>query len=229
MCAENMGDRNMQINLFGETPPTEVVTNLVRTKDWVGGSASIYKTLGASNHTDKERQVDDFYATDSIAIDCLLEKATLSHNLWECACGGGDLSKRLEALGYNVKSTDLVYRGYGTGGVDFLKCKEVFDGDIITNPPYKYAQEFVEHSLKLLPSGRKSFMFLKLQFLEGKSRRLLFDSGQLKTLYVSSRRILCAKNGEFQKMRDSGGSAVAYGWYEFEKGYCGDPIIKWIN
>ena len=197
--------------------------------DWIGNSKSIYTTLGASNHTDKERETNDYYATDSKAIDVLLEKATLSHNLWECACGAGDLSKRLSARGYDVKSTDLVYRGFGEGGVDFLQSTERFDGDIITNPPYKYAKEFVEHALSLIPTGRKVFMFLKLQFLEGKARRTLFDTGQLKTLYVSSSRILCAKNGEFEKMRESGGSAVAYGWYEFEKGYAGKPVIEWVN
>lgn len=197
--------------------------------DWVGNCKSVYATLGASNHTDKEREVNDYYATDSIAIDILLDKAKLSHNVWECACGSGNLSKRLLELGYEVKSTDLIYRGFGVGGIDFLKCNEKFDGDIITNPPYKYAKEFIEHALTLIPKGRKVFMFLKLQFLEGKTRRTLFNSGQLKTLYVSSSRILCARNGDFESARKDGGSAVAYGWYEFEKGYNGDPIIKWIN
>ena len=115
------------------------------------------------------------------------------------------------------------------GGVDFLQCKDPFDGDIITNPPYKYAREFVEHALTLIPKGKRVFMFLKLQFLEGKARRALFDTGQLKTLYVSSSRIQCAKNGEFERMKEGGGSAVAYGWYEFEKGYNGKPVIEWIN
>ena len=69
-------------------------------------------------------------------------------------------------------------------------------------------------------------MFLKLQFLESKKRRELFDRGHLKTLYVSSNRILCAKNGEFKTAESS---AVAYGWYEFEKGYKGKPTIEWIN
>ena len=71
-------------------------------------------------------------------------------------------------------------------------------------------------------------MFLKLTFLEGKKRRKLFDTGCLKTLYVSTSRIPCAKNGDFEKSKKEG-SAVAYGWYEFEKGYNGNPIIKWIN
>ena len=83
--------------------------------------------------------------------------------------------------------------------------------------------------MELIPKGNKVYMFLKLQFLEGKTRRILFDTGQLKTLYVSSSRILCAKNGNFEEMKRAGGSAVAYGWYEFEKGYKGKPAIEWIN
>ena len=41
-------------------------------KDWTGNKNSIFKTLGASNHTDKERENDDYYATDPIAIDVLI-------------------------------------------------------------------------------------------------------------------------------------------------------------
>lgn len=58
-------------------------------KDWTGNSNSIYKTLGASNHTDKEREENDFYATESKAAELLLNLETFSKNIWECACGGG--------------------------------------------------------------------------------------------------------------------------------------------
>ena len=77
----------------------------------------------------------------------------------------------------------------------------------MTNPPYKYAKEFIEHAMELIPDGCRVFMFLKLQFLEGKTRRKLFDSGCLKTVYVSSSRILCAKNANFAGMRAGGGIA----------------------
>ena len=193
--------------------------------DWVGNSNSVYKTMGASNHCDNEREQNDFYATNPKAIDELLKVTTLSKNLWEPACGLGHLSKRLEELGYTVKSTDLIDRGYGIGNVDFLKCNEIFDGDIITNPPYKYAQQFVEHALKLLKPGHKVFMYLKLSFLEGKSRRKLFDTKQLRAVYVMSSRMECLKNG----IGKFGSGAVAYAWFEFEKDYNKDPIIKWIN
>jgi hypothetical protein len=150
----------------------------------------------------------------------------IAHKVWEVSCGEGHLSKRLEEYGHEVYSTDLIDRGYGVGGIDFLECDKKWDGDILTNPPYKYAQQFVEHALELIPDDSKVFMFLKLQFLEGKSRRKLFDTGCLKTLWVSTSRILCAKNGIFE---GADSSAVAYAWFEFQKGFNGNPIIKWIN
>ena len=198
-------------------------------KDWTGNSNSIYKTLGASNHTDKERQSEDFYATEPRAAELLLELENFNENIWECACGEGDLSKVFEEAGHKVLSTDLVDRGYGQGDVDFLQCTEVFDGDIITNPPYKYAKEFVEKAIELVPDGHKVAMFLKLQFLEGKARKALFEKYPPKTIYVASGRLLCAKNGDFEGMKAGGGSAVAYCWYIWQRGYKGDTVIKWFN
>ena len=198
--------------------------------DWTGNSNSIYKTLGASAHTKEERQGEDYYATDPKAAKLLLELETFSHNIWECACGAGHLSKIFEKAGYNVRSSDLVNRGYGKSGVDFLSIDNTqWYGDIITNPPYKYAQEFIEKALQIIPGNNKVAMFLKIQFLEGRKRKNLFINHPPKTVYVSSSRLLCAKNAEFQKMIDGGGSAVAYAWYIWEKGFRGDTQLKWFN
>ena len=200
-------------------------------KDWIGNSKSVYTTLGASNHTEDEREQHDYYATDPIAIDVLINdgESEINHNVWECACGEGHLAKRLSDYGYNVTATDLIDRGFGIGDVNFLETNTIFNGDIVTNPPYKYAVKFIEHALEIIPTGNKVFMFLKLQFLEGKSRKELFKKYPPKCIYVSSSRILCAKNGDFEGMKKSGGSAVAYAWYEWEKGYTGDTVIKWVN
>ena len=198
-------------------------------KDWAGNSNSIYMTLGASNHTVKTREKHDYYATEPKALELLLELETFQPEVWECACGEGHLSEVLKSAGYNVLSTDLIDRGYGTGKVDFLKRTEPWHGDIITNPPYKYAKEFVEHSMELIQEGAKVAMFLKVQFLEGKARKKLFSKHPPKLIYVASGRLLCAKNGEFEKMRQGGGSAVAYAWFIWEKGYSGVTTLKWFN
>lgn len=198
-------------------------------KDWLGNKNSLYKTLGASNHTDKERQSEDFYATDPIAAELLLSVETFSKKIWEPACGQGHLSEVFVKHGYDVRSTDIVDRGYGEQ-LDFLFFNdEKWDGDIITNPPYKYASDFIYKALDLVEDGHKVCMFLKVQFLEGKERKKLYEKYPPKVIYVSSSRILCAKNGEFQKMIESGGSAMAYAWFVWEKGYKGDTILKWIN
>lgn len=201
-------------------------------KDWLGNQNSIYKTIGASNHADGEREKNDYYATDPKAVEILLENEQFSPYVWECACGEGHISNVLKAKGYKVKSSDLIDRGYeGTEVIDFLQTrkedlKNDFSRDIITNPPYKFAKEFVEHALDISMDSAKVAMFLKLTFLEGQARRTMFDKNPPTRIYVFSGRVKCAKNGDFEGM---GSSAVAYAWFVWEKGYKGSPIIKWVN
>ena len=202
-------------------------------KNWTGDSNSIYKTLGASNHTEKEREKNDYYATEPKAVRLLMENEYFDKRvpIWECACGENHLVDEMRKMGYKVFASDVVKRGCEDMVVDFLKVnlKKPYHGHIVTNPPYKYALEFVEKGLELLKDGYKLALFLKLQFLEGKRRKKIFLETPPKVLYVSSSRLLCAKNGGFERMRDGGGSAVAYGWFVWEKGFKGNTLIKWIN
>lgn len=195
-------------------------------KDWIGGRAAVFKTLGASNHTDNERQREDYYATEPAATEWLCKLEHFNGPILEPSCGEGHISEVLKAQGYNVTSRDLVNRGYGDEA-DFLSIDNTeWMGDIVTNPPYKYAREFVEKALQIIPDGNKVAMFLKLTFLEGKVRRNLFRTAPPIRVWVSSSRLKCAMNGEFDAM---GGSATAYAWFIWQKGYKGDTIIKWFN
>ena len=202
-------------------------------KNWVGNYNSIYKTLGASNHTDDEREENDFYATDPKALEMLLEKEEFNKYIFEPACGQGHLSEILKKHGYNVRSSDLIDRGYGQGGMDFLEYDKPIDKDIITNVPYSIGAEFVMHAMDLLTEGHKAAFFLKLTFYEGETRRALFDKYPPKVVYVSTRRIDCAKNGEFKLDKDGkqvhSGGAVCYAWFVFEKGFHGDTILRRFN
>lgn len=134
--------------------------------------------------------------------------------------------RRTEKNGYNVWSTDLIDRGYG-GVKDFFSFNAQLKDkiDIITNPPYKYAQEFVEHAMELVQEGCKVAMLLKIQFLEGKSRNELFKTYPPEKVYVFSQRVNCAKNGEFDKYKSS---AVCYAWFVWRKGFKGSPTIHWL-
>ena len=61
-------------------------------KDWTGNGNSVFKTLAASNHSDSERQPEDYYATEPRAAELLLENETFDAPIWECACGEMHLS-----------------------------------------------------------------------------------------------------------------------------------------
>lgn len=187
---------------------------------------STFRLLGASNHADHERQKDDFYATEPLATKLLVRIEDFEGDILEPACGQGHISKVLENYGYNVVSRDIVNRGYGEVA-DFLsKRNTFFDGNIITNPPYKYAQEFVEKALSIIPYGKKVAMFLKLQFMESKSRRDLFKNNPPIRVWVSSARLKCAINADFAAV---GSSAAAYAWFVWVKGFKGNTTLKWFN
>lgn len=193
-------------------------------KDWTGNSNSARTLLGSTGNADNVREDNDFYATHPLATELLLELEELSHDVWEPCCGQGHIGKVLEDKGFNVKATDLVYRGYGRGGEDFLQCTTPFNGDIVTNPPYMYAPECVIKALELIPEGYKVCMFLKLQFLEGLSHYELFKAYPPRTIYVAVRRMQCSKGGKFLDA-----SMVCYCWFVWVKGYAGSPEIRWFN
>ncbi len=197
-------------------------------KDWSGNAHSTFTALGARNYAQNEREINDYYATDPKAARLLMEVEKFSPAIWECACGEGHLAKEFEKAGYKVFASDIVNRGYGSQA-DFLQSftPPTMDCDIITNPPYSKAQEFVEHALSILKENRKVAMFLKIQFLESKARRILFDKFPPKTIYVSSSRLKCAMNGDFEKYAKS--TAICYAWFVWQKGYKGDTVVKWIN
>lgn len=141
-------------------------------KDWTGNSNSVWKTLGASNHTKEDREANDYYATSAVAIDLLKKKVDLPKQILEPACGAGHLSIRLEELGHDVYSSDLIDRGFGKTQDFFAMTEPPFEGDfaIVTNPPYSLVTPWVLHSLELVPEGSLVCMFLKTTFAESKGR-----------------------------------------------------------
>ena len=180
-------------------------------KDWTGNANSKNCNVRSAN-----AEENDYYATEPRAVEMLLGLESFNKNIWEPACGEGHISRVLEEYGHTVVSTDLIDRGFGKGGQDFLKNPYFtsFNGDIITNPPYRYATEFVRKALDIAEPGNKVAMFLKLTFLEGQKRRSLFRDFPPHTVYVSSARLRCGKGGIFK-----GQSMTAYAWYVWQKGY----------
>lgn len=198
-------------------------------KDWNGNSKALFSTLSASNHSDEERETNDYYATPPQAVEDLLKRESFSKYIVEPAVGGGGhIAKVLKAHNHIVTGYDIVDRGYeGTivkSWFDVTKEDIKISPDIITNPPYSMATEFVQHALDISMDSVKIAMFLKIQFLESQKRYELFKAAPPKKVYVYVNRMECAKNGEFTNKP----SAACYCWFIWEKGYKGLPQIDWI-
>lgn len=173
------------------------------------------------------REKNDYYATDPRAMEQLLQYEKFDLNIWEPACGEGNLSKVLKKNGYNVYSTDLIDRGYQDEQLDFLNSNNKWFGDIITNPPFKYTSEFILKSLQSIQDGNKVAMFLKLNFLAGKQRyKEIYSKYPPYTIYVFSGRMACSKNNTPEGFKKNG--AMDYAWFIWEKGKIGPTEIKWI-
>ena len=171
----------------------------------------------------RERADNDYYPTPPEATHALLQREKFEGLIWEPACGDGAISTILEDYGYEVLSTDLIDRGYGKGGIDFL-TSDLTAPNIITNPPFSIAEAFLKHSLNQT-TGKVAFL-CKLQFLEGAKRKIIFENSPLKTVYVFSKRIKFHANGDTTKKTNS--SMLCFAWFVFEHGYEGEPSLSWI-
>ena len=121
--------------------------------------ANVFRTMGATSFVGN-REENDFCATEPKATELLLEKEVFNKDILEPCAGMGHIRDVLVSNGYNVTATDLIYRG-----VDDIKQEDVFNikefnGDIITNPPYKIALPILKHCLDIIPTGNKVAIFI---------------------------------------------------------------------
>lgn len=183
------------------------------------------KILGVSETSEREK--NDFYATDPKAMYKLLEYETFDKNIWEPACGEGNLSEVLKEKGHNVYSTDLIDRGYQDKLLDFINSNNKWFGDIITNPPFKYTTEFVKKSLESVDEGKKVAMFLKLNYICGVKRyNEIYSKFPPQRIYAFVHRVACSKNNQKDGFK---GGAMDYAWFVWEKGKYAPTELKWIK
>lgn len=197
------------------------------------------KVLSGANlagiSTTRERVCNDFYTTPASAVEAILNEVKLEGSILEPAAGQGHITKVLKEYYPNseIISTDLIQRENKfdipiQGGVDFLTYEfgRKFD-NIITNPPFNLAQEFIERSLKL--SNDKVIMFAKIQLLGGSKRRKMFDNSPLKYIYVFTKRVNPMRNGEeLDEKGNPWASTMCFAWFIWEHGYKGEPVVRWL-
>ena len=181
-----------------------------------------------TNVSSPNRAEFDDYPTHPLYVEALLQALPMKMKgaIVEPCCGEGNIAKTLEARGYEVNAGDIQTRNgiYGYKGMDFLKTRETF-ANVVTNPPYKLALEFVLHALQ--NTKGVVAMLMRLDFLVSFKRyEALFSKFPEFTVYVFPTPLPWWNRHE--KGWRVGGFPVA--WYvwnnwngaEYEKG------IRWI-
>ena len=172
---------------------------------------------------------DDLYETPPEAVRALLEVERLPEGaVWEPACGPGSIVRVLRAAGHRVYATDLVDYGLddSESGVDFLMEREpgFYVGAIVTNPPFKLAEQFVCHALTLCPHV---IMLLRLAFLESERRRSILDGGLLARVHVFRNRLPMMHRAGWNGPRAS--SATPFAWFVWDRQHQGPTEIRRIS
>lgn len=189
-----------------------------------------YAIAGTSQS--RSRAEHDYYATPYESTRALLDVEKFEGDFIEPCVGAGHIAEVIKEYYPNSKiiGLDIVDRGYENTIISNY-FDYSFDGDfnIVTNPPYNLAQEFLEHSMEQVKEGKKVAMFLKIQFLEGVKRKELFKKYPPKIIHVFSKRQNPLRNGEeFDENGKRWSSTMCFAWFVWEKGYIGQPIINWI-
>jgi len=182
-----------------------------------------------SQRVEAADSLDDF-PTPPWASRALIEyvienkRAVASMTCLEPACGVGHMSKVLKEYFAKVHDADIGDYGYGKVR-DFLTYPypdDAYDW-VITNPPFRLAEEFVLRALKVSRVGVA--ILARTVFLESAGRyRAIFQTTPPTKFAQFVERVPMIKG----RLDKSATTATGYCWLVWEKRKPGSPQLVWI-
>lgn len=142
----------------------------------------------------------------------------------EPACGAGHMAKVLKEYFASVKAADAYYYGYGDVR-DFLTYPyETNAVDwVITNPPFRLAEEFVLRSLSVARVGVA--ILARTVFLESAGRyNDIFHANPPTKFAQFVERVPMVKG----RLDSKASTATGYAWFVWEKGHTEFPRLMWV-
>ena len=171
----------------------------------------------------------DFYPTPPWATRAFckwveLFYSNLSHMIaWDPACGGHDMVRPLQETFASVIATDVAPHKGGHELADFLWPTETRADFIVTNPPFKLAEQF---ALTAIDRSRVGCAFLvRSAFLEGVGRHTRLFAAQPPSDILQFTERVVMHHG---KLSQFGSTATAYCWIVWRKGAPSCTQFHWI-
>lgn len=176
-----------------------------------------------------KRAEHDFYPTPPEATRALLSVESFDGSIWDPACGDGAIARVLQREGHQVVCTDLIARGYGIGGIDFLEERKPRAKHIVTNPPYGkgLADDFLTHALRMTSmTGGTVAMLMNLSSLCHRTRHDLWTTRTPAAVYAVDE-LICWPNGD----PNQAGYRTAqhrYAWMIWKPDHKGPAKLWWL-
>jgi hypothetical protein len=171
--------------------------------------------MGKDYKAPTNRNPRDYYPTPWSMVEQLLEVEEFWTEILEPCCGEAmAISGYLEERGYSVEAYDL-FAGKEGSRRDFL-CENRRFRHVITNPPNRLADRFIETALRICDG--KIAMLLPLDFLQGQGRYDKFFS----VGFSPDRVHIFIRRPDFRTpLRDDGKyktGSITYAWFIWTDG-----------
>jgi hypothetical protein len=142
----------------------------------------------------------------------------------EPACGAGHMAKVLKEYFEEVRCADAFDYGYGPVQ-DFLgRVADRGSVDwVITNPPFRLAEEFVLRALHIARTGVA--ILARTTFLEGSGRYGKIFQPRPPSIFAQFVERVPMVKGRLDKRAST---ATGYAWFVWEKGSSGSPRLAWV-
>ena len=95
---------------------------------------------------------------------------------------------------------------------------------IVTNPPFKLANQFVAHALQLCP---RVVILARLAFLESDRRSAILDDGQLARVWVFRKRLPMMHRAGWEGRKANSG--MAFAWLVWDRAHRGPAHLRRIS
>ena len=179
-----------------------------------------------------ERDASDWYVEPAVVSLALFRELPFSSKIWDPACGMGRIAKSAQYCGKHVKMSDIVNRTSDPIEVkDFREFDyRKFDYDIVTNPPFAIAEQFVQHAISMLDVGQKAAFLLPLVWMSGFStKRDWMPNSPLRYIAPISPRPSMPPGKVILSGTKPGNGTKDFGWFVWEIGFSGQPEIVFLN
>lgn len=180
-----------------------------------------------------DRDPNDWYVEPYECSRALFDLEDFVGTVWDPACGLGRILESAKNSGHKVIGSDIIHRSdYCDFQKDFLtiQADEILFDNIVSNPPFNLAEQFVRHSLDLLPDGGKLGMILPMVWLSGFSmKRSWLPTSPLSKYYAISPRPSMPPGAVIDAGVRAGNGTKDFAWFVWQKGYCGQPSVGFMN